>query len=85
VLRTTRAGSRLVDTADRALDVVVAPDGSAAWKNEDEFAALTGRQGRWTADQAAGIRADGEQLIRLALAGAPPFDGRWTTFTPDRG
>jgi predicted RNA-binding protein associated with RNAse of E/G family len=72
-----------VDTSDRALDVVVEPDRSVAWKDEDEFALLTGRADRWTASQAVGIRADGEHLMRLAEAGAFPFDGRWTDFRPD--
>jgi isopentenyldiphosphate isomerase len=85
VLRRTAEGTLLVDTADRALDVVVAPDGTARWKDEDEFEALTGAPGRWSASQAAHIRADGEALVERAGRTAPPFDGRWTTFpsTPE--
>lgn len=82
VLRTTRRGTRLVDTADRALDVEVTADGTASWKDEDEFAALVGL-GRWPAGGAERIRADGEHLMRLAARGAPPFDGRWTDYVPD--
>lgn len=83
-VRWESGGVRGVDTADRALDVVIAPDGTARWKDEDEFAALTGRPGRWTAAQAAAIRADGEHLMALAAAGRPPFDNRWTGYRPDQ-
>ncbi|MBL7255899.1 DUF402 domain-containing protein [Paractinoplanes lichenicola] len=72
-----------IDTADRALDVWITPDRVGRWKDEDEFAALTGLPGRWTAEQAPAIRATGEHLMRLAAEGAPPFDGRWTGYRPD--
>jgi len=78
-------GLRGVDTTDRALDVWITPDRVGRWKDEDEFAALTGLPGRWTADQAPAIRATGEHLMDLAASGAPPFDGRWTDYRPDRG
>ncbi len=80
--RTTR-GTQLVDTADRALDVWVPVGEQPRWKDEDEFAAYTGRPGRWSVEQARTIRADGEHLMALARAGAPPFDGRRTVFRPD--
>ncbi len=83
VLRTTAVGTHLVDTADRALDVVVDPDRTARWKDADEFELLTALGTRWRPEQAAQIRADGEDLVRLARAGAPPFDGRFTDFFPD--
>ena len=72
-----------VDTSDRALDVEISPDRSARWKDEDEFAAMTGTPGRWTAAQAPAIRATGEHLMALAAASSPPFDGRWTDYRPD--
>ncbi|GAA1682201.1 DUF402 domain-containing protein [Fodinicola feengrottensis] len=76
-------GVQYVDTADNALDVWFEPDRSWSWKDEDEFADLTGLPGYWTAAQAPHIRAAGERLITLAESGAPPFDGRWTDFRPD--
>lgn len=82
-VRWERDGVRGVDSSDRALDVWVTPNRVARWKDEDEFAVLTGQAGRWTAEQAPGIRADGEHLMKLAAAGAAPFDGRWTDFRPD--
>jgi hypothetical protein len=72
-----------VDTSDRALDVWITPDRRGTWKDEDEFAELTGGPGRWTADQVPAIRAAGEHLLALAADGAPPFDGRWTDYRPD--
>ena len=82
-VRRTARGTQLVDTADRALDVWVPVGGEPLWKDEDEFEAYTGLPGRWTAEQAPAIRADGEHLMALARAGTRPFDGRWTTFRPD--
>ncbi len=71
------------DLEDRALDVVVAADGSWRWKDEDELAERTGHPLYWTEDEAAGIRAEGERLIEAAVAGRGPFDGRWCDFRPD--
>lgn len=85
VRRRTASGTLLVDTADHALDVWVPRPVVAGgplrpqWRDEEEFAAFTGRPGRWTPEQAPAIRAAGEQLMSLARAGSPPFDGRWTS------
>ncbi len=72
-----------VDTADRALDVVVDPDLNWHFKDEDEFAERTGHPLFWDATQAQAIRADGVRAVRPAGAGAFPFDGTWTHFQPD--
>ena len=74
---------RGVDSADRALDVVIRPDRTCHWKDEDEFAALTGLTGWWTARDAPAIRRDGQEIMQLAAAAAPPFDGRRTDYRPD--
>ena len=72
-----------VDTADHALDLIVRPDHSWRWKDEEEFQARTGHPLYWTEAEAAQIRADGDRLTRLAEAGGFPFDGSWTGFRPD--
>jgi hypothetical protein len=72
-----------VDTADQALDLRFAPDRSWRWKDEDEFTARTGHPSYWTVDEAAGIRAEGEKLIKLAEAAEFPFDGTWCDLRPD--
>jgi hypothetical protein len=72
-----------VDTADHALDLLVAPDRSWQWKDEDEFAERTGHPDYWDTAQAAAVRAEGERVAAAAGAGAFPFDGTWTDFRPD--
>ncbi|KIQ65743.1 hypothetical protein TR51_18460 [Kitasatospora griseola] len=71
------------DHIDQALDILVAPDRSWRWKDEDEFAEQTGHPFFWTEEGAAAIRAEGERMIALAEAGAFPFDGTWCDFRPD--
>jgi hypothetical protein len=66
-----------VDTEDHELDLWFAPDRSWRWKDEEAFAELIGHPLFWSAEQAAGIRAEGEKLIKLAEAGDFPFDGTW--------
>lgn len=75
------AGGR--DCIDQALDVLIQPDRTWAWKDEDEFVNFTGRPGYWDADAAGPIRAEGENVISRAQAGKFPFDGTWCDFTPD--
>jgi hypothetical protein len=72
-----------VDTADQALDVVVRPDRSWRWRDEDEFHARTGHPLYWSEAQAAQIRATADRLVKLAEAGEFPFDGTWCGFRPD--
>lgn len=72
-----------VDIVDQDLDVVVYPDLSWAWKDEDEFIErLAFPEHYWVTDEAA-VRAEGERVIKLAEAGEFPFDGTWCDFTPD--
>jgi len=72
-----------VDILDQDLDVVVQPDLSWEWKDEDEFTERLAFPGHyWVADEAA-VRAEGERVIKLAEAGDFPFDGTWCDFLPD--
>jgi hypothetical protein len=71
-----------VDMVDQDLDVVVRPDLSWQWKDEEEFAErLALPEHYWVADEAA-VRAEGRRVIALAEAGKFPFDGTWCDFTP---
>lgn len=70
------------DRVDGALDVVVAPDRSWRWKDEDEADAAVAC-GRITAADLVRLRAEGERMIALAEAGAFPFDGTWCDFRAD--
>jgi len=54
------------DTTDHALDVVVEPDGSWFWKDENELAEAVAL-GILTEAEAAGVRAEGERVIAECL------------------
>jgi hypothetical protein len=72
-----------IDVVDQDLDIVVRPDRSWAWKDEDEFVErLAFPEHYWVPDEAA-VRAEGERVIKQIEAGDFPFDGTWTDFVPD--
>jgi uncharacterized protein len=73
-LRRTQLG---FDTRDQALDVVVEPDGSWQWKDEDHLAELT-RLGAFTSAEAAAIHAEGERVIDER-----PWPTGWEDWRPD--
>ncbi|MER7889579.1 DUF402 domain-containing protein [Micromonospora sp. NPDC094482] len=71
-----------VDMVDQDLDVVVHPDRSWQWKDEEEFVErLAHPDDYWVADEAA-VRSEGKRVIAQAEAGEFPFDGTWCDFTP---
>jgi hypothetical protein len=63
-----------VDTVDEKLDLVVAPDGTWRWKDEDELAEA-GRRGYL--DEAA-VRAEAERVL-----GDPPWPTGWEDWRAD--
>jgi hypothetical protein len=67
---------------DYVLDIVAPPDGPWYWKDEDEFAAAQS-VGRFTAEQAAAIRAEGEAVVATIEARAWPMDADWERWRPD--
>ena len=72
-----------VDTIDYDLDIVVAPDRTWRWKDEEEFAAhLAHPDVYWCEDESA-VWADGHRVVKLIEAGAYPLDGSWTGYAPD--
>lgn len=71
-----------VDVHDQELDLVVAPDRSWTWKDEESFAAKTGRAGFWTAPEALAIRAEGDRVVAQVERGEFPFDGTWCDYRP---
>lgn len=64
-----------IDVRDQVLDVLIAPDRSAAWKDEDAVDFIG-------PEAAAEARAEGEKVIALAAEGAFPFDGSFLDFQP---
>ena len=72
-----------VDLVDHELDIVVAPDRSWQWKDEDDLTAVTGLAGYWDAPASDEIRAEGRRVLAEVEAGRFPFDGSWCDFRPD--
>jgi hypothetical protein len=73
-----------VDTVDQDLDIVVRPDRSWQWKDEEDFAERNAYPEHYWVDDPAAVRAEGERLVKLIEAGGFPFDGTWCDFRPDQ-
>ncbi|MBA8825581.1 hypothetical protein FHX42_002947 [Saccharopolyspora lacisalsi] len=71
-----------IDRADGVLDVVVFPDLTWQWKDEDEVDAAI-EAGRFDRGQIRLLRRAGEEAIALAEAGRFPFDGSHCGARPD--
>lgn len=71
-----------VDTNDHTLDVVVLPDLTWAWKDEDQLAERAAN-GVYVPEFASRIRATAEQALELLEARRSPFDGTWVEWAPD--
>ena len=69
------------DLFDEVLDIVVHPDRSYYWKDEDQMQRLIAA-GVYTPDLAGELRGVGEEVIKLVEAGASPFDSRWSSWRP---
>lgn len=82
-LRWDDGGVAGVDVIDQDLDVVVRPDRTWAWKDEEEFTErLAHPEHYWVHDEQA-VRAEGRRVIKKAEAGDFPFDGTWTNYRPN--
>jgi hypothetical protein len=71
-----RVHGAFFDTTDWALDVVVAPDGTWRWKDEDDLAEAI-ELGIFDDAGAAAVRAEGERVIA-----APPWPTGWEDWRP---
>ncbi|GAA1647917.1 DUF402 domain-containing protein [Actinoplanes couchii] len=72
-----------IDTVDWDLDVVIEPDRSWRWKDEDDFVTrLTMPESYWVDDEKR-VRRAGQDVVALVEAGVFPFDGTWCDFVPD--
>ncbi len=69
-------------TVDQFLDILVQPDLSWEWKDEDELELAVDR-GRITLDEAATVRAEGERVVADIEARRFPFDGALIDWRPD--
>ncbi len=70
------------DTNDHTLDIVVQPDLSWHWKDEDELAERV-KLGVFPADFAASVRAEGERVVEQIERGGSPFSDGWGDWSPD--
>jgi hypothetical protein len=72
-----------VDTVDQDLDIVVAPDRTWRWKDEDEFTERLALPEHYWVPDPDSVWAEGRRVIKRIEAGEFPFDGTWTDFAPD--
>jgi len=72
-----------VDMCDQDLDVMVAPDRSWRWKDEDEFAERLALPEHYWVDDPDAVWAEGRRAVKLVEAGDFPFDGTWCDFQPE--
>jgi hypothetical protein len=76
-------GAAGIDTVDWDLDIVVQPDRTWEWKDEDEFVeGLAYGDLYWVKDEAE-VRTAGAHAVKLIEAGEFPFDGTWSSYRPD--
>jgi predicted RNA-binding protein associated with RNAse of E/G family len=71
-----------LDYLDNKLDLILYPDGSWKWKDEDELEESVAR-GLLRGGQARGIRKEGEEVLKRFRSGASPFGESWDKWTPD--
>ncbi|MGW0607295.1 cytidylyl-2-hydroxypropylphosphonate hydrolase [Streptomyces sp. NPDC002644] len=71
-----------VDSEDHFLDVVVNPDRSWGWRDEDEFAEAQ-RVGLMDAETAARVREAGRRAVDVVRAWGTPFSDGWEDWRPD--
>lgn len=74
--------ARGISATDHHLDIVIAPDLTWRWKDEDEFEAMY-EAGAFSAEEHAAVRAAGLSAIRRVEKRAWPFDEDWPTWRSD--
>lgn len=72
-----------LDFTDHDLDIVVEPDRSWRWKDEDELAERSRYPEHYWVPDPEAVWAEGRRLVPRIEAGQFPFDGTWCDFTPD--
>src|SRR4051812_8138071 len=77
-----RRTSHGYDTQDLELDLLVHPDGRVEVK-DDDLLDLRVQEGRFTRDQAAAVRAEGDRIQLELAAGRRWWDPWWALWDPD--
>jgi hypothetical protein len=70
------------DYTDHVLDIVVEPDRTWSWKDEDELEEAV-ELGLFTPDEAHAIHDEAERAIQRLERREEPFDDRWLEWRPD--
>jgi hypothetical protein len=70
------------DTQDLELDIVIAPDGSWRFKDDEQLEQWIER-GRWTPDEVAAIRGEGERVERELAQGRRWWSDEWAAWQPE--
>ena len=70
------------DTQDLELDIVIDPNGSWRWKDDEQLEGWIER-GRWTARRSTEIRAEGERVTAELEAGRRWWSDEWAAWEPD--
>ena len=68
---------------DYALDIMVRPDMTWAWKDMDEFMELVGR-GFFTTEQQSSILSEADLVVRKIEGGGTPFCDGWENWRPNQ-
>ena len=71
-----------IDTQDHELDIVIEPDGSWHFKDEERLDGWV-RLGRWTEAEVAAIRAEGARIADELDRGERWWSDAWATWEPD--
>ncbi len=67
---------------DETLDIMVRPDRTVTWKDEDQMSLFV-ELGIYSAADAAQIRSVGHEVIDLVEKRYTPFDDQWPGWRPD--
>jgi hypothetical protein len=70
------------DTQDLELDIVVSPDGSWRYKDDERLEGWM-KRGRWTASEVAEIRAEASRVAGLLEDGNRWWSEDWAAWRPD--
>jgi Protein of unknown function (DUF402) len=70
------------ETMDLVLDLIIDPDGTWRWKDEDELAAFA-RRGLVDRKTEDFLRAEGHRVLARAERNEPPFSEPWLEWRPD--
>ncbi len=70
------------DTNDHQLDIVVLPDLTWSWKDQDVFEEFV-RIGNYSQEFAEHVRQEAAKVIDLIEAKRPPFRDSWEEWAPD--